>query len=108
MIEFQLQGVRAKQVRAVNEIPTPYGVADLPTKQVGSLTGVSLTAFLFSTPCRTPHESKHPSRGGAEGKRTRYATVLLMMVKLSSPRSGFRGIDSPCPLKKSDMSHHHQ
>ena len=37
--------------------------------------GFVLTAFLFSTPSRTPHDSKHPSRGGAEGKRTRYATV---------------------------------
>ena len=76
LIEFELQGVRAKQVKAVNEIPTPYGVADLPTKQVGSLTGVSLTAFLFSHPCRTPHESKHLNRGGAEGKRSQYVERL--------------------------------
>ena len=57
MIEFELQGVRAKQVKAVNEIPTPYGVADLPTKQVGSLTGVSLTAFLFSIYAKPLQES---------------------------------------------------
>jgi hypothetical protein len=60
-------------MKAVNEIPTPHGVAPLTRR--GSLTGVSLTAFLFFTTCRTPHDSKHLTRGGAEGKRTRYATV---------------------------------
>lgn len=28
--------------------------------------------FFVSTPCRTPHDSKHLSRGGAEGKRSWY------------------------------------
>ena len=51
-------GVEADASRAVNEIPTPNGVASATS--AGSSTGVSLTAFLFSTPIssRTPHDSK--------------------------------------------------
>ena len=39
-------------MKAVNEIPTPFGVARQSTRLGCSLTGVSLTAFLFSTPSR--------------------------------------------------------
>jgi len=40
----------------------------------------STNGFFAFCRARTPHDSKHPSRGGAEGKRTRYATVWLMMA----------------------------
>jgi hypothetical protein len=62
------------QAKAVKSDPDPE--MGLRQSQAGVIPpGSVLTAFLFSTPSRTPHDSKHPSRGGAEGKRTRYATV---------------------------------
>jgi len=36
----------------------------------------SLTGLFFGLPTRTPHDSKHLNRGGAEGKRSRYAERL--------------------------------
>ena len=38
--------------------------------------GSSKWLFCFLFDFRTPHVSKHPSRGGAEGKRTRYVARL--------------------------------
>jgi hypothetical protein len=61
--------------KPLDQAPTPsWGVT--VSKGQWFLTGVCSNGFLFALfTSRTPHESKHPSRGGAEGKRTRYATV---------------------------------
>ena len=102
-------------MKAVKYDPDPSGVAQVQKTWVLP-PGSDLTAFLFlnpssatgqrrccspellsgtllhvncldsSTPSRTPHVSKHPSRGGAEGKRTRYAIVDLMMVNAQAGR----------------------
>lgn len=49
----------------------------LPPSIEGATTGSSSKwLFLLSLRNRTPHVSKHPSRGGAEGKRTRYVVRL--------------------------------
>jgi hypothetical protein len=55
VIEFDLLGVETKQSRAVNEIPTPTGVAHQPTKLRCFSTGVSLTAFSLPLPFLTEH-----------------------------------------------------
>ena len=71
MLELRQLGVETEfDKRVVSEIPTPNGVAPLTRR--GSSTGVRLNGFFVFTFDRTPHESKHFSRGGAEGKRTRY------------------------------------
>ena len=57
------------QAKAVRSIPTPHGVARQPTKLRCSSTGVVLTAFLFSTLSRTPHESRGRKWGCSEVNR---------------------------------------
>ena len=50
-------GVVTDASRAVNEIPTPTGVARQPIKLRCFSTGVSLTAFLFSIYAKPLQES---------------------------------------------------
>ena len=58
---------RAQQLKAVTHALASYGRAR-PSAVV--------TAFCVHDHSRTPHVSKHLSRGGAEEKRTRYAARL--------------------------------
>ena len=68
-------GVRAAAMKAVNEIPTPFGVARQSTRLGCSLTGVSLTAFLFALPL--------PSRRKSLSGMTSYKRQELSICKAS-------------------------
>ena len=54
-----LLDVRNPTREPLDLIPTPHGVS-IAHKAVGFSPGSVLTAFLFSTPSRTPHDSKAP------------------------------------------------
>jgi len=60
VIKFPPLGVRAEQVKPLDLIPTPHGVASSLTKTRCSSTGVSSNGFFVSvyTPDRTPSDSK--------------------------------------------------
>lgn len=58
--------------KLLSQTPTPFGVVAI---YLVMFHGVCLNGFFRFRTSRTPHDSKHLTRGGAEGKRTRYATV---------------------------------